>query len=392
MGSAELLGRYAFALAVTAPVFMFANMRLRFLVATDVQSETSFSKYFRFRLASSSLATVFLGGAIAVAFRTPELFYAVLIMSATRAVESLSDLVYGLYQRSHRLHLMAISMVIAGITMIAAVALTLALDQPLEVVLLALLAARCVVFVLFDRVQWRRGWPEDPSGTAGVSRASGSLVGILRHCWPLGAVALLVSLNTNIPRYFVEFMLGAESLGIFAALAYVPIAGYMIVGTIGQTVMPDIARAYQAGDRRRLLRHAAAVCGFGAIAGLVAIAFGVSVGGRFLGLAYGSEYAVYSGLFVILLTAGAASYVVVGAVYVLTATRYFKSQLVLYTVDLVLVATLCYVWLPRFGLDGSGFAMLASQLVQIVIVVVLIGTMMRGLERARPAPVPEMQR
>jgi O-antigen/teichoic acid export membrane protein len=43
---------------------------------------------------------------------------------------------------------------------------------------------------------------------------------------PLGVVAALVLLNTNIPRYFIERYLGEWELGIFAALAYIMVAAY----------------------------------------------------------------------------------------------------------------------------------------------------------------------
>ena len=49
-GSAEMVGQFALGLAVTAPVFMFANLQLRSLQATDAKEQYAFADYLGLRV------------------------------------------------------------------------------------------------------------------------------------------------------------------------------------------------------------------------------------------------------------------------------------------------------------------------------------------------------
>src|ERR1035441_9419646 len=62
LGSPSIVGQFTLGLAVSAPVFMFTNLQLRAVQATDVNAETGFADYFTLRL----LATL-LGLAVIVA-------------------------------------------------------------------------------------------------------------------------------------------------------------------------------------------------------------------------------------------------------------------------------------------------------------------------------------
>src|SRR5690349_21224091 len=50
LGSPEIVGQFALALAVTAPVFMFTNLQTRGVQATDARKEYAFGDYLALRL------------------------------------------------------------------------------------------------------------------------------------------------------------------------------------------------------------------------------------------------------------------------------------------------------------------------------------------------------
>src|ERR1700721_2858641 len=56
LGNPTIVGQFAFALALSAPVFMFSNLNLRVVQSTDALSEYKFSDYATLRLLSSSFA------------------------------------------------------------------------------------------------------------------------------------------------------------------------------------------------------------------------------------------------------------------------------------------------------------------------------------------------
>src|SRR5277367_252419 len=55
LGNAAVVGRFALGMAITAPVFMFTNLQLRGVQATDSRSEFEFADYFTLRCLATSL-------------------------------------------------------------------------------------------------------------------------------------------------------------------------------------------------------------------------------------------------------------------------------------------------------------------------------------------------
>ena len=58
LASAEAVGRFALALAVTAPLMIAASLQLRVVQATDARGDYPFAAYLGLRLAATALALV----------------------------------------------------------------------------------------------------------------------------------------------------------------------------------------------------------------------------------------------------------------------------------------------------------------------------------------------
>ena len=63
---------------------------------------------------------------------------------------------------------------------------------------------------------------------------------------------MLVNLNVNVPRYFIQWKLGTRELGIYSALAFLMSAGNLFVGALAQAVFVRLARFYARGSAARL--------------------------------------------------------------------------------------------------------------------------------------------
>ena len=159
------------------------------------------------------------------------------------------------------------------------------------------------------------------------------LPALVRLAWlalPLGIVMMLISLNANIPRYFIEHYWGERELGIFAALAYLMVAGNTVVGALGQSASPRLARYYAEGNAWAFRRLLVKLVGLGAGLGIVGLLVALVAGRFILTLLYKPEYAEHAGLFAWLMTAATVSYVASFLGYGMTAARYFRSQLPLF--------------------------------------------------------------
>jgi len=174
---------------------------------------------------------------------------------------------------------------------------------------------------------------------------------------PLGIVMLLLSLNVNIPRYFVEHYLGEATLGYFAAMAYMFVPGNTVMAAMGQSAIPRLARYFDSdrADFARLLKNMVLL---GAVVGVAGVGLGVFFGAAFLRLVYRADYAQYANVFTWLMVAAAFSYVGSMLGYGMTAARVFRPPVPLFLATTALTALACWIMIPRLGLTGSAFAVL----------------------------------
>jgi O-antigen/teichoic acid export membrane protein len=182
---------------------------------------------------------------------------------------------------------------------------------------------------------------------------------------PLGFVMMLISLNTNIPRYVIEQHLGERELGIFAALAYLVVAGKIVIGALGQSASPRMAQYYAAGNRKAYIRLLLKLVGIGTLLGTGAVAVAAVAGDLILTLLYGPEFA-HQDLLVWLMVAAMLLYISSFLGYGMTAARYFRAQLPLFA-SVAAITLLVSLWLiPTYELYGAAVALMLSACIQIL--------------------------
>jgi O-antigen/teichoic acid export membrane protein len=181
---------------------------------------------------------------------------------------------------------------------------------------------------------------------------------------PMGFVLMMVSLNLNIPRYFIQQHLGTQQLAIFSAIATLLAAGSSVTNAAGQAAAPRLAKCFVNRDRR----------GFGMLlAALVVVSLGLGglgFGGAFLfgkramSLIYRPEYSTHQD--VLLWLMGASGFFYLGSTlgYAVTAVRCFAPQLPLFAGAAVTTAIGCVALVPSQGLRGAAMAILISAVIQ----------------------------
>ena len=371
--SVEAVGAFALALAISAPAFMFSNLRLRFLLATSTDGHKHF-RYFRL----VRLLTVLLAGVavlvVGAAIQAPATVVA--LVALIKAIEAVSDIHQGLFQQQEAFELLATSQTAAAACLLVGCFVGISTFGTLESALLGMLIGRALVVLFIDGYAVRRFYRKKQEALSLGSRRQ-FMKSLVIAGLPLGFVALLVSLNANIPRYFVEGYLGVTSLGYFASIVYIPAAGYLLAGAIGQVSMQRMAIAVSDRDRVALTRILFRLCGAGLVLGLIGIFVASVFGESLLRLIYGEEFEGLARLFTIVMIAGALSYIVVQIVYILTSLRALRGQLGIYVADAIVLCLFCVWLMPDLGLIGAGYAMIVSQSVQLFIAATLVVYAMR---------------
>jgi O-antigen/teichoic acid export membrane protein len=183
---------------------------------------------------------------------------------------------------------------------------------------------------------------------------------------------LLLSLNTNIPRYFIEHYLSERDLGIFAAMAYLLVAGTTVVSALGQSASPRLAQYYAACNYKafrvlllKLLNVGALIGGFGILVVLIA-------GPQILTLVYRREYADQTDVFLLLMVAAGIGYIASFLGYGMTAARYFKIQAPIFFGVCLTTTIGCLLLIPGKRLVGAALAMVISTSLQMIVSLLVV--------------------
>lgn len=365
-GSAEMVGQFALALAVTAPVVMFTNLQLRNIQATDARDEYRFADYLALRALGAGVALATIVGIVLLGGYARATALAILAVGAFKSVESLSDVVYGLLQKHERMDRIGVSLIIKGVAALAALGALVALTGSIVWGAVGLAAAWAVLLITYDAasaLRVLRGKAETGGSAVRRRGAAATVARLAGQAFPLGVAALLASLNATIPRYAVSAVLGDRALGYFAAMAYPLAAGSVILNSLGQATSPRLA-VYYLSDARAFVRLMGKTALGGAAMGLVLIALTAAAGGPILGLVYGAEYAHNAATFVWLAVATGAAFVASPLAYTALAVRRFPAYLGALGLAAAVTAAGCWALIPRWGLPGAAWAVCAGMSAQ----------------------------
>jgi O-antigen/teichoic acid export membrane protein len=366
LGTVRMVGQFALALAVTAPVMVFASLQLRNLYATDVTGSATWSSYRALRGWGSAVGLAAVVAIAACGSFAPDVAAAIVLVGVAKTVEAQQDFAYGVFQRFGRMDCFGQSLVLRGALGLFAVAAALLIGHALVPAIAALGLAWLVVLVVLDGPRARtiriahEGLDHTPARPAAIRR-------LLLTALPLGVVILLDSLTQNAQRYAVEIFHGEEALGFYAAMAWVVVVGGAFVFALGAPLAPVLARRYAAGDRRGFGRLALALAGLGAAFGVAGVGFAAAVGETFLRIAYAPEFAAHAAAFTWVMAAGALHFVLSLTLYALTAARVLRAQPIVYLLALAVTVALSVLWVPDRGLVGAAMAAVGGWAVALVV-------------------------
>ena len=250
IGGTEEAGDFGLALAITAPVFMFANLRFSTLLGSDMRATVLLSDYFRLRAALVLLAVVTIGAiAFVLAARGSGAALLLLLVAFVKAAEAFSDLCCGVQQRIERMDRIAVSLVANGVTLALVFGLVYYWTASLVLATLGWFGARCLVLFIYDvpmarLVARRRGFAKGPE----VDAVSPRMWALLWAGIPLGVTAALISLTTGIPRYVISAIYDESTLGLFTSTAVILQAGNLVFRAVEQPALPRLARLLEQRD------------------------------------------------------------------------------------------------------------------------------------------------
>lgn len=357
LGSSSIVGQFTLGLAICAPVFMFTNLQLRAVQATDINAEGGFADYFSLRSLSTFLGLILILALLPFVDASASVRVVIILVSVSKCIECMSDVSAGLLQREEQLKRVAISLMIRGIASVLVFSAVFAYGRNLELSIVSMCVVWAAVFLLYDLPNVRR-----------FGKCHGSFFhidgGEIRRLallgLPLGWVATLSSLTTNIPRYFLQHHLGLAEQGIFASLAYLVVAINLVVFALTQSVTTRLARLCAEGNLKGFVHLLEKLCLFGVLITVVGPLASLLVGRTLLTILYRREYADHVNLLALLVAVAGVTTIGSFLFCGLTAARKFSVQLPVYTVATLVAIAGSALLIPRNGLMGAGIALLLS--------------------------------
>jgi O-antigen/teichoic acid export membrane protein len=391
LGTPELVGQYSLGLAIAMPVIMFAMLQLRPVIASDVREEYKFGEYLGFRIVTTVVASVVILAIPLVLRSGPMLTLLIFLVGLSQATEAISDVYYARLQSIHRMDRIAKSQILRGPLSLLVMGSAIYLTGQVVWGVAGLVLVRTLVLLSYDlRVQTQSS---EPLLANADHQELQHLKELLRPLWdlrkmgkilwislPLGLVALLLNLNTNIPRYFIQWRLGAHELGIFAAIAFLMSAGNLLVNALAQAVFVRFARSYADGNRSDFLSVLLKLVGVGTVLGAGGVLGAWIAGPELLRILYRPEYASHSGLLIWFMLAAWISYMGQFLGTAITAARFFVHQIPLNAAVALAIAAGSYLLVPRLGLTGGVLAIVMGGTVQLL---GSIGLLVYGLRTKR---------
>ncbi len=355
-------GQFAYWIAVTGPVFILANVRLRNLVATDAGSSRDFSDYLKARLLTTAAAVavaLLIGARLSADHRA---FAIAALIASARACDAISDICHGLFQRELDMRTAAIGLMINGILSVALVGVSLRMWPSLPAAAGMYAAGSLLALVGWDLPHMRK--------TAHACGGSIAMAGGLRAVWdlirralPLGFSSAVGSLQINLPRYVVAVYLGPAALAVFSALTYVPTLGNLIANAVAQAALPVLARDLQM-SRTVYARRLRILVQSGVALGAASVAAAALLGRSLVTAIYSAQVAAHIDVLIWLMIAAALSYSFLFLGTALTARLRFGTQLLISTGALLTVASCVIPLVQRYGLRGGAYALCAGGVVE----------------------------
>ena len=363
LGNASIVGQFTLGLAVGAPVFMFTNLQLRAVQATDVNVEHGFANYFTLRLLATLLGLMVIAAILPFAGTSAGVRAVIFLVAVSKCVECMSDVTAGLLQREEQLKRVAISLMMRGVASVLVFSLTFAYFRSLALSVAAMSVVWLAVLLSYDvrnvRALIGRQTPFFHFDLSELRRLM--MLGL-----PLGWTITFASLSVNIPRYFLQHYLGLADQGIYASLAYLVVAINMVVTALSTSVTTRLARLFADGERKQFVRLLTKLSMLGVLIASVGVPLTFLVGRPLLTLLYRREYADHVGL--LALFVGNTGLGMISSFFFcgLTAAHTFRVQVPISLMAMLIGVSGAALLIPRWGMIGAGVGLLLSTMILVL--------------------------
>jgi len=346
-------------MAVTNLFYSFATYNMRVFQVADVKGEYNDSEYVISRVLTCVLAFLLCVIFVFIAEYTAMQRIIVLCYMVFRANEAFIDVLHAIDQKQWRMDYIGISHIARGISMLAAFTL-LGRSFGLLPAIIGMAIVTLLIGLLFDI-------PKAKKLAQFTAYAGRQVFSLLKRCFPLMLVILIITLIATFTRYSVERIHGNDALGVYASVTAPVLIVQLAVSLLFAPLANLFAESIKELDKKKFIKIfliASAI-----IIAIVLVFFSASLifGEWGLNLLYGESILPY-----VYLLPGAAIVIGLGSYVffmnlVYGATRDIKGIFFGNLTGAVICLATTDLFLLRYGLIGANYVMILSQSVAIIV-------------------------
>ena len=365
--SIDTLGYFTLTLSIISPIFMFTGLQLRTLIITDVDSKIKFNTFFTLRIITSFIS-LFLIVVIGFFIANKSLFPFLILLSFQKLLEGISELFNSKHQQHERVEFLAQSLLLKGLAIVLSIWLGLVIVKSLFIGLLLILVFYLFIIYFNDYRNYKNIYHEKVvfEGQKKV------LYDIMILGLPLGIVLLIISLNANVSKYFLEIYSGTEKQAIFSAISYILVIGLFILDSLGQSFVPRLSRYFYERKFKNFKNLTLSFVGLSLLIGTTLFVFSLFFGKVGLQLLFNEKISEYSGFLSQYLLVCILVFVASSLGYTLTSMGEFKVQPFINLVILLMNLVLSFFLIKKYELFGVITVLGICFLLQIIITTYLI--------------------
>jgi len=353
------IGKFALATAIVSPIVSFSQLHLRSVQSTDARNLYSFADYFGLRIiAVTGVLVVSIAIAVSV-YGSSYIALVIVVVALIKIVESVSDIIFGLFQQNMRMDKIGTSMILKGLLGLLLFGAVIWSSRNMALGLLVVGLSWLAILIGYDLPQAQAFSEIKPKFH------HQNMQSLTKLALPLGIVMGINILQVSIPKYFIAKHFGEDHLGYYAAVSYVMMASTLLMRSVGQAAIPRLAHFYLY-NRKAFILLLAKMLLIALTMGLGGLGLGSLLGKWFLAFAYTPDYVQYFDVFMWLLLFALIFFLNSVLSYSMMAARIFKIQVLQnIIVTLVTVASCAYL-VPRYELLGAAWAMLTAMIVKFL--------------------------
>lgn len=363
--TARELGEYSYAMSIIAPVFMLTNLQLRPIFVADYNSDKhyDYGSFFGLRFYSNVLGfiLVILWGM----FSHIDSIWIIAFVAFTKCLEGISDIIYGWYNALDKTELITRSLTAKAIFSVILLGAILSFSKSLIYGLIGIFIAYLVVMLVIDfkAINVKKQWLVWQLQAAKQ---------IIMYALPLGFTVMLVSLQTNLPRYFIEKYDSIENVGVFTVFGYFIVVGGIAINSVCQYLSPHYAQSWYEASKKHFFKLFYMSYVIAGSFGLISFVLTYFWGAELLGLIYGDKFNHELATLNIIILSGIFIYLSVVNGYIMTSLKIIKVQVPMFLGLLAITFVSSFLLIPKYHLIGAAWVGLISSFSQFLIGLIIL--------------------